>query len=212
MENKEKRGFHFIYIFAILYIISIYFLPILFVVIGMFPDKEYQIGLWPLWLPFACGVLNFLVVVIGGKRIDRVSLLNCAVLIKYTLIPFYIVGGLCIALMILLMFTPVVVMAFVGPMIATTLSILGWLAMVGAAPYSIGYIVKSRKQGVHGKALSVIAGICQFFFTADVISIMVLALKEKKCVKMTIALLILFVLAIMATALIVTGLVIRAIF
>ena len=212
MDNKEKRGFHPIYILAVLYVAAVYLFPLIFGGMSQNTTGEQDISIWPLLIPFAFGLINLFVVIGGRNRIERVQLLNCAVFIKYALIPFYIIGGLCIALMILLMFTPVVIMVFVGPVMAAMLSTLGWIAMVGAASYSIGYIVKSCKQGVHGKVLSVIAGICQFFFTADVISIMVLALKEKKCVKMTIALLILFVLAIITTAVIVTGLVIRAIF
>jgi hypothetical protein len=90
-------------------------------------------------------------------------------------------------------------MVFVGPMVAIVFSILGWIAMVGAAPFSIGYIGMSNKEGTHGKFLSVLAGIFQFFFTVDVLSIMILALKEKRCVKLTITWLIILMLAIVSS-------------
>lgn len=151
--------------------------------------------MWSLLIPLVLGIINLIVVIVGKNKIDRVQLLNCVVIIKYALIPFYIIGGLCVTIALLLMFTPVVIMIFIGPAVAVIFSTLGWIAMVGTAPYSIAYIAKSCKQGIHGKVLSIAAGICQFFFTVDVISIMILALKEKRCVKITVATLSILLLA-----------------
>ena len=74
-------------------------------------------------------------------------------------------------------------MIFVGPMMVITLSVTGWIAMIGAMPISITYIVKSAKEGANGKFISIAAAIAQVFFTFDVISIMILAIKERKCIK-----------------------------
>ena len=41
---------------------------------------------------------------------------------------------------------------------------IGWLGLLGAAPFSIAYIVRACSEGVQGKVLSVFAGIFQFFF------------------------------------------------
>ena len=192
----EKQGFHPLYILAVLYVICVYLFPIIYLGVNVDESDENNINMLPLLILLVFGLINLIVVIAGRNKIDRIQLLNCAVIIKYALIPFYILGGLCIAIAILLMFTPVVIMAFVGPAVAVTFSTLGWIAMVGAAPYSIAYIVKSCKQGVHGRVLSVAAGICQFFFTVDVISIMILALKEKRCVKITAALLCILIVAV----------------
>ncbi len=118
----------------------------------------------------------------------------------------YIAGGIVVAASLLLMLTPVVFMFFVGPAIAIAFSTFGWIVMVGGAPYSVAYIVKSQKQGVHGTVLSVFAGIFQFFFTVDVLSIIVLALKEKRWVKTTVALLILLLLTVLALVVCLVGL------
>lgn len=200
MNYEEHKGFHPIYILAALYVASIYLFPFLFFGINGSSSETSGLNAWPLLIPVIFGLINLVVVLLGKNTIGRTQLLNCTVLIKYTLIPFFIIGGLCIAVALLLTFTPVVIMIFVGPTVAITLSVLGWFAIVGSAPYSIAYIVKSCKQGVHGKVLSVIAGILQFFFAADVISVMVLALKEKKCVKITVALLVILILAVLIFA------------
>lgn len=196
MEHKEKRDFHPIYILAAAYVICMYLFPIIYYMINQNDDKN----MWSLLIPFVFGLINFIVIIVRKNEIDRVQFLNCAVIIKYALIPLYIIGGFCVVISLLLMFTPVVFMIFVGPIVAVTFSILGWIIMVGAAPYTIAYIVKSCKQGVHGKALSIATAICQFFFIVDVISIMILALKEKRYVKITIAILSIFILATLVFA------------
>ena len=81
------------------------------------------------------------------------------------------------------MLTPVVIMIFVGPTVAIVLSVIGWLGLLGAAPFSIAYIVRACSEGVQRKVLSVFAGIFQFFFTLDVIFVVILAVKDRSFVK-----------------------------
>lgn len=174
-----------LYVMAILYVIAVYAMPVFF---GIAADMKLEkVQSFFMLLPFALGILNVFVVTVFRKKLDRISLLNCAVLVKYALIPFYILGGLAIAMLLLLTFTPVVFMIFVGPVGALMLAIIGWLFLLGAAPFSLGYISKSKKEGVHNSTLCSIAAVLQFFFTVDVISLMVLALKEKRFIKTTIA-------------------------
>ena len=78
-----------------------------------------------------------------------------------------------------LLLVGVVIMVFVGPVIAVLLSVIGWLGLLGAAPFSVAYIVRACKEGVHGKALSVFAAIFQFFFSLDVIFVIILAIKDR---------------------------------
>lgn len=199
MENQNEKGFHPIYILAGLYTFAIYMFPVICFAVNGKLENDNSLQMWPLGIPIIMGMINLLVVILYKNKIGRNRLLNCAILIKYTLIPFYFIGGLAIAIALLLMFTPVVIMVFVGPTVAIFFSILGWTSMVGAAPFSLGYIRMSYKEGTHGKFLSVLAGIFQFFFTVDVLSIMILALKEKRCVRVTIALLIILILAIVSS-------------
>ena len=216
MEQKTK--FTPLYLLSALYIISVYaFLPVWFwmnkdaaAATSQADYSETAVN-FPLAIPFVLGIVNLLAVLILSKRTTCEQMLNCALAIKYALIPVFIAGGLCIVLAILMMFTPVVIMVFVGPMLAFVLTVAGWLIMAGAAPYSIAYLVKASREGIHHKALCIVAGILQFVFTADVISLMVLALKEKKWVKATIVLLGLIVLAVLGVIGLIVFAILRAI-
>lgn len=177
MENKKK--FPVIYLLAILYVLSAYLGPVALLAM---PDSDAAsiITSWLFWLPVILGVVNLIVVLAAKGKIERKQLLVCSMIIKYALIPFYLAGGLLIVLCLLLMVTPIVFMVFVGPMMALILGIYGWVILLGEAPFSLAYIVRSYKGGFHSKALLVISAIMQFFFTVDVIFITVLAVKERK--------------------------------
>lgn len=118
-------------------VISIFFTAVL----NGSSSETSDLNAWPLLIPVIFGLINLVVVLLGKNTIGRTQLLNCTVLIKYTLIPFFIIGGLCIAVALLLTFTPDVIMIFVGPTVAITLSVLGWFALVGSAPYSVALLV-----------------------------------------------------------------------
>ena len=177
MEKKKK--FPVIYLLAILYVLSAYLGPVALLAM---PDSDAAsiITSWLFWLPVILGVVNLIVVLAAKSKIERKQLLVCSMIIKYALIPFYLVGGLLIVLCLLLMVTPIVFMVFVGPMMALILGIYGWVILLGAAPFSVAYIVRSYKGGFHSKALLIISAIMQFLFTMDVIFITVLAVKERK--------------------------------
>jgi len=177
MEKKKK--FPVIYLLAVLYVLSAYLGPVALLVM---PDSDTAsiVTSWLFWLPVILGIVNLIVVLAAKSKIERKQLLVCSMIIKYALIPFYLVGGLLIVLCLLLMVTPIVFMVFVGPVMALILGIYGWLILLGAAPFSVAYIVRSYKGSFHSKALLVISAIMQFFFTMDVIFITVLAVKERK--------------------------------
>lgn len=169
MTGKNKKS-NWIYILGVLYAASAYTFVFLSVYIGEVLS----------FLPFVLGIINLIVMLTVGKRLDRKQLLNCTMLIKYSLIPFYIIGGGLILIFLLSSFIPVPFMIFLGPAVALSLCITGWGILIGAAPFSIAYIMKAYKEGVHGKDISMTAGIFQFFFVMDVVSVTVLLLKEKR--------------------------------
>lgn len=200
---EKQRKFCPLYIFAGLYIIGVYtVVPVLYLlnrdVISNDTHGTLTAGsvLLPLLIPVILGLVNLFAVIILRRSVRREQLLNAALAVKYALVPFYLTGGLCIAAAILLIFTPVVIMVFIGPAVALTLGTAGWLILLGSAPFSVGYLARAKKDGVHAPALCITAGVLQFFFTADVVSMMILAIREQKWIRVTVALLILLLTAV----------------
>lgn len=188
IENEknvnEKKRFHPAYILAIVYVITVYLVPIMFCVMCG-EGKEGKVNpFWFILAPILFGIINLVYVCKQKGKIDRMVLCKCSVWMKCLLLPFYLLGALLIVFLFLMMFTPVVIMMFFSPFVIFVLCVLGWLFMVGAAPFSIAYIVESWKQGIHKKVVCVIAAIAQFFFTVDVISVIYLAVKERNYAKM----------------------------
>ena len=190
MSKRGKKGVRPIYLLAIAYVIVIYTILVSFIVLD---DDEIRIGV--LWLPILAGLLNLILVTVFRKRISREELLNCAIIVKYCLIPFYMLGGLGVLGVLILSVIPVPFMIFMG-LAAVLMLVYGWIVIICSAPFSIAYIAASYKEGRHNKILLVIAGIMQFFFTVDVISIMFLVIKENKWVKTSIAVIVLFIVCI----------------
>lgn len=190
MSKSGKKGFRPIYLLAITYVIVIYTILVSFIVLD---GDEIRIGV--LWLPILAGLLNLILVTVFRKRISREELLNCAIIVKYCLIPFYMLGGLGVLGVLILSVIPVPFMIFMG-LAAVLMLVYGWIVIICSAPFSIAYIAASYKEGRHNKILLVIAGIMQFFFTVDVISIMFLAIKENKWVKTSITVIVLFIVCI----------------
>lgn len=144
-----------------------------------------ELKLFSILLPFLLGFVNLIVVLTVGRKWSRKTLLNCTLIIKYGLIPFYLIGGcLTIAVTILALF-PLPLMALFG-IVTILFLIFGYGILLGSAPYAIAYLVKSRKEGEYSTILMILSGICQFFFLFDVIVMMALTLKERHLVKTTI--------------------------
>lgn len=162
------------YLFPILYLIVSY---TFFLLAGSF-DNRIALQFLSLLLPFIMGIVNLIVVLTIGRKWSRKTLLNCTLIIKYGLIPFYLIGGSATIF--------VTLMALFG-LFTVFFLMFGYGILLGAAPYSIAYLIKSYQDGIHPKWLVIVAGICQFFFSFDVLIMMVLTFKERHKVKTTIA-------------------------
>lgn len=188
-ENYKKTSWP--YILSIVYVIVAYTFIFISGYINQLDLPENLVSvqnifaLFFLFLPIILCILNYIIVFTMGKKVNHNTLLNSTILVKYGLIPFYILGTIIILIFLLSSFIPVPFMIFVGPYVSLIFSVIGWLILIGSAPFSIAYIIKSYKEGIHGKTLSIITGILQFFFVFDVISIMILTLKEKRWRKLT---------------------------
>ena len=182
---KERN----ITILAVLYTVLVYAAPALFyAVVTFLPDFLKGLAYVILFLPVALAVINVIYIKKNFNELSRDVLLRGALIVKYVLIPFYIVGGINVAVFALMMFTPVVFMVFLSPVIIGVLCFFGWIYLVGGTVFSLAYIIKAKKEKAHGTVLSVIGGIMQFFFAMDVISLMILSIKDKKYIPVTITL------------------------
>lgn len=169
------------YVLPILYLIASY----TFLLLANLFHNTVELKMIAFLLPFLIGFLNLIVVLTAGRKWSRKTLLNCTLIIKYGLIPLYLIGG-CIAVSITVAaLFPLPLMIFFG-IVAVALLLFGYGILLGSTPYAIAYIVKSCKDGTHSKKAAILSGICQFFFVFDVVSMAVLALKERHLVKTTI--------------------------
>lgn len=192
-QTEDNNGLHPFYIFPFLYVVSIYFFPFLLQF-----KADNSILSYLLFLPLVFGIVNIIVSVKFCKPENRMILLNSTVLMKYALIPFFLFGGCLVVLCLCLSLIPVPFMIFLGPAATFLCLVIGWLILAFEAPYAISYLCASSKTNVWPKALIVIHSILQFFFTVDVIDVMVLTLREKKWIKLTIGIIVLLVLAVIA--------------
>lgn len=186
---EQRKGFHPFYLFPLLYVLSVYCDPI---ILGL--SEDYPICGYLVFLPVVLGVCNIIVSIVFCKPQNRIMMLNAAVMIKYCLIPFFLVGGI---LEFFTFFIPVPI-PLLGPMIAAALGVMGWVILVLSAPYTISYLRLSRKAEIRPRIMAILHGFLQFFFTVDVIDVMVLTFRERKWRKLTIAVLVLMLLAILA--------------
>lgn len=210
MENHsptEKRNW--IYAVAAIYVVLAYSFIFLGSAIHSSSLDDYAPYLYEFldgisfFLPFIWGMINLAVMLVVGRTTDRNQLLDCAVLVKYGLIPFYIIGSILVFVLILFTFIPVPFMIFAGPIGAAGLTTIGYGILLGGAPFSIAYLVRCKEDGVHRKGSLILAGIAQFFLVFDVAAVMVLAVREQRWKKLTTAVVILLAVVL---ALLVIGL------
>ena len=200
MENTGRREkAHWIYVLAAGYVVISYghlFMPSPsnFDIIKNLPWLNTILDLCIFFLPLIYGIISLILIAVFWKSLDRNRLLNCVILIKYSLIPLFLIGGALVFFCLAFSFIPVPFMIFMGPLAAVTFSFIGWCIVAGGAVFPIAYAIRAHKDGIHGKVLTITACILQFFFVADVISVMVLTLKEKRWRKLTLTVIILLAL------------------
>ena len=80
------------YVLPILYLITSY----TFLLLANLFHNVVELEMIAFLLPFIIGFLNLIVVLTAGRKWSRKTLLNCTLIIKYGLIPLYLIGG-CVA-------------------------------------------------------------------------------------------------------------------
>ena len=187
---EYKKGFHPIYLSAIIYVIGVYIAAVVciagFIAMNIQTAYDFTMDLRVLWVPLLMGIVNLAVIIYTRKK-DKQYFLNCSAIIKYLLTPFYIIGGISILVLSVISIITLGYCMIVFPKLAIAFGMFGYTVLVASAPFPILYIVKAVKDGTHNLFLGIIGILAQFFFCTDVLAVMILALKEKKCVKSTVA-------------------------
>lgn len=98
------------YILPVLYVIVSYTFFLLAVHFG----NAITLQIVSILLPFIMGIVNLIVVLTVGRKWSRKTLLNCTLIIKYGLIPFYLIGGSITVYVTLIAFFPLPLMALFG--------------------------------------------------------------------------------------------------
>ncbi len=179
--KQQKRTFHPLFILPILYVAVIYTFPLFLLLdaCGVPWPEQMENTLtanalvWYLGALAACFALQVFVPLLAARRTDRVIFLKSAVIVKYSLIPLFLGCGA----FFLIPLHPAQVLFVV----------CGWLIVAFTSPYIIIYLVKSYRQGIYTKIVAAVGCVLQFFFTADVVTVMLCALKEKTFKKWTFA-------------------------
>ena len=202
--NQEfKGGFHPLYAWSLACLALTYGYIVLFFASSNFlksfaATEKSSLPLIFFLFPFALTAANLIITLTYGRKLDRRYLLGAALILKNGLIPYFIFGGMMIAVFFLLIFTPVVIMIFVSPPIIFVLSVIGWVTLCESAPFMVLYFVKAAKEGAlsgnkgrtTGSILFAVFGsIMQMFFCLDVIAAVICCFKEKRHVKLTVCVL-----------------------
>ncbi len=149
--------------------------------------------------PFISGILNIVVCARCCKPEYRDIMITSAAIVKYCLVPFFVIGGFLVAGSFISGFIiPVPPMFLVGTSIAFILCAAGWLIVAFGSPYTISYVVLSQREGRTSKGMAVFHIILQFFFSLDVIDVICLSFRAKRNIKMTIAIIVLIAVSFIA--------------
>ncbi len=169
------------------YLIPIFYtiIPYTFLYFVRYPDHTTDLQTAAIILPLIAAMVNLVTVLTAGRKWSRKTLLNCTLIIKYGLIPFYLIGACFAASVSVLAIFPLPIKVIWGLITGFFLA-LGYGILLGSAPFAIAYLVKARKEGTHSKAATILSGVCQFFLIFDVLSMMILTIKERHLVKTTV--------------------------
>lgn len=185
---KETKKYNWVYLVEILYVLVCYF----FLLSSVTNKLNYFFSFLPSILsgifflsPLLFVIFNWIFTLRLFKKLDEDILLKITVIIKYSLIPFFIIGGILIFGISLLSIVPYPGLFVIG-IFPPMLMFMGWMILLGAAPFSLAYIIKAYKKGQVNFIIFVLSIISQFIFSLDVIAVMYLTFKVKKCRLITI--------------------------
>ena len=172
------------YIWAVVYVLVTYLNPVFLWLLtpkGELSDSNSIMKLvvflpWVIFfiIPIILLMISILVAVLYRNE-ERKAFLAATRIMKYSLIPYFIAGGILIGIFSLMPAAfPLGIIISVPMVIA--LSVMGWVSMVGSAPFMVLYLVKSTT--INGSAFSIFMMIMQVFFGLDVLATIICGIKE----------------------------------
>ena len=205
MEKEGfKGGWHPLYLWAIVCVTLSYIGPFLTFKLVNIQEIPLTVGLFgPLLIPLLLPVINTIIAVALRNKVHRYYFLNTAMLMKYMLIPYHIIAYLLafvfaagnVLLLVLIMFS--------GFIMAIGVCITDWLVMAESIPFMFVFLKDSSMGTINRKTYVTVMRILQFFPVVSLVSSMVAALKEKRCIVLTIVAVIVTILTVIAIILLV---------
>lgn len=168
-----------IYLIPIFYALSIYSITFS-VLLG------WNVPRILLLIPLLFGVSNYLVAFLLNKEKND-KIFTSAVIVKYSLIPFFIMGGIVICFCFLLGIIPHLSFLMISNIVFI---FTGYLILVLGSAYQIAHIKNLIENHEISLLFGIVLIILSLVFTFDVISVMMLSLLKNKHRKLTIAVII----------------------
>ena len=176
-----------IYLIPIFYVLSIYSITFS-VLLG------WNVPRILLLIPLLFGVSNYLVAFLMNKEKND-KIFTSAVIVKYSLIPFFIMGGIVICFCFLLGIIPHLSFLMISNIVFI---FTGYLILVLGSAYQIAHIKNLIENHEISLLFGIVLIILSLVFTFDVISVMMLSLLKNKHKKLTIAVIIVLLVLSMA--------------
>jgi len=186
--QKSSRLF---YLFPALYVLSTYLMPFFF-----FQQENLPLLSLLMYAPIIFAICNIIVSVKYAKPEYQNTMLNSMVLVKYSLILFFILSGVLVLICLILSIFQGIAMIFTIYKQTIRYIKLICLILIGESPYTISYLYIAGKTEKNSILFTAIHSLLQFCFILDVLSVMYLTLRAKRWRKLTLTLLTLFAAAI----------------
>lgn len=175
---KKKIGSCIFYVLSLSYLVMLYVVMFFFLRGWLEPstiDASLDIALAfvgkAFLLVLGMGLIFMILSIVFFKISDRKVFRICTRIFKYGLIPFYLVGGVCmVGSAFMLWMAPYLLTIILG------FSIYGYLVLLSVAPISLSYILKARKDKVISIPGAVLAGIGMFLMVFDVVAFFIVAI------------------------------------
>lgn len=207
MESRSMTANRKLKRYSILFIALNYIYPALFYFLlsALESEAAIQRSFLILLVPAACAVWNLIFVIRYRNDLDPVELYRASIRIKYGLVPFYALGGILVALCWASMLMPIVVTVFIGPMLALTLSAIGYMSVLAAAPITVPALCKDEDRSLVSSVGRGIGIVCQFFFVADVVTFAVISIRKNIYRKLSIGIIAAAIIGVLLAAILGVG-------